>query len=374
MAETVTEADNKKAEVYLIDAESLREFFQSLSQLPPDDWCAVDTEADSLHSYDSKMCLIQFAAGERRAVIDPLAIDVEGLQPFLDFVENRPVWMHGADYDMAMFVKTFGRIPKTVWDTQTAARLSGAEQFGLATLIEAEFGVTVSKQSQKADWGKRPLSEKMLDYAFNDVRYMLPMARRFYGRLVESGRLEWFLEWCDLARQQVLERDDKPSEDAWRVGGWGKLPRPALVYLKYLWYWRDEECRRLDRPAFKLLGNQQLLQFSEKLAGGERIQAPRHLRHGQARRFFNAIEEASNIPRDQWPALRLKNGNKRLQIDEDAFNKLRQHRNQIADKLGIDPTILASRSVMERLSADEAPKPDELLMKWQRELLFGEEQ
>ena len=136
--------------------------------------CAIDTEADSLHCYEEKLCLIQFAAADQFAVIDPLAFD--DLEPLIEFLDSTEVWLHGADFDMRMLRRTFDRIPNVVYDTQTAARLLGARKFGLANLVEDQFGVVLPKGSQKADWGKRPLTRKMIDYAVNDVRYLLSLA------------------------------------------------------------------------------------------------------------------------------------------------------------------------------------------------------
>ena len=351
--------------------DQLRAFIDRVRQ---DDhrWCAVDTEADSMHSYETKLCLIQFVSGRRLAVIDPLAIPLAELEPLLDLIdEAEVVWMHGADYDMAMFRKTFGRIPQTVWDTQTAARLVGVEQFGLANLIESEFGIKLSKQSQKADWGRRPLPDKMLDYAFNDVRFMLPMAERYVERLREHGRMDWFVESCASARDVVATREERPSEDAWRVTGWGKLDRPGLAYLRALWNWRDEECRRLDRPAFKLISNQELVRLSSQLQNGERVEPPRYLRPPIARRLIKAISEARNIPESEFPRKQRRGNGQRLQIDEDELQRLRDHRNRVARDLGIDATLISPRAVLERLAAGNVSEEekDSLLLEWQRELM-----
>ncbi|MCB1093425.1 MAG: HRDC domain-containing protein, partial [Verrucomicrobiae bacterium] len=274
-------------------------------------------------------------------------------------------------YDMAMFRKTFGRIPAAVWDTQTAARLLGFEQFGLANLIEAEYGVTLSKASQKADWGRRPLTEKMLSYAFNDVRYIVPMARSFVHRLEECGRMSWFIESCDSAREYAANREERPSEEAWRVNGWGSLDRLGMAYLKALWYWRDDECRRLDRPAFKLISNSELISISLRLQRGERVDPPHYLRPPIARRLIKTIKDARNIPESEWPRRLRGHGGPRLQIDEGELQRLREHRNTQAHRLGIDPTLIAPRAVMEKLAAtnvDDAEK-DKLLLQWQRSLM-----
>ncbi len=141
--------------------------------------CAIDTEADSMHSYETKMCLIQFAVPGELAIVDTLSIGLDNLGVFNEYLKSCDVvWMHGADYDMSMFRKTFDWVPGQVWDTQTAARLLGLRKYGLASLLDEEFAVEVSKQSQKADWSRRPLTEKMLAYAYNDVRYLLEMGAR----------------------------------------------------------------------------------------------------------------------------------------------------------------------------------------------------
>lgn len=356
----------------VIDSAAGLEEFVGRVRADGDAVIAVDTEADSMHSYDTKLCLIQFASRKRLAIIDPLRIDAAAMSPFLDLMDaTEVVWMHGADYDMSMFRKAYDRIPRVVWDTQTAARLTGVEQFGLANLIEAEFGIKLSKQSQKADWGQRPLPDKMLAYAFNDVRYMLTLAERFLARLRESGRMEWFEESCVFSREIAANREEKPADDAWRVTGWGNLDRRGLSFLKSLWHWRDEECRLLDRPPFKLISNQEIVNLSEKLQRGERIEPPRYLRPPVARRLLKRVADARNIPESEWPRKFRRNGGPRLQIDEDRLNALRNHRNSAARKLKLDPTLIAPRAALEKLAAlnvDDAEK-EGLLLRWQRDLM-----
>ena len=141
-----------------------------------------------------------------------------------DYLSEATVWMHGADYDMTMFKRQFGKLPAVVYDTQIGARLLGVRRFGLGDLVNQYFGVELSKSSQKADWGKRPLSPKMIEYALNDVHYLLEMGDIIVAALKDLGRYEWFEESCLAARQRVLDRDDSKEEN-WRVQGSGKLER-----------------------------------------------------------------------------------------------------------------------------------------------------
>ena len=164
----------------------------------------LDLEADSLHRYQEKICLIQYADETGSCLIDPLSI--EDMGPFYNWLKETEVWMHGADYDMSLFQHAWETLPAMIWDTQTAARLLGFRQFGLAALVEHFYGITLSKSSQKADWARRPLSPTMVTYALNDVNYMLDMADKLTAALREKGRMGWFEEICRHSMERARER------------------------------------------------------------------------------------------------------------------------------------------------------------------------
>lgn len=357
---------------YLDQPDEIADYFQALSQ-KGHRLCAVDTEADSLHSYETKMCLIQFAEPDSLAIIDPLAVELADLEPMLDYLKQTDaVWMHGADYDMSMFRKTFNWVPDVVWDTQSAARLLGVTKYGLANLLEEEFDLVVSKQSQKANWSKRPLTEKMLEYAFNDVRYLLELGDRYLSRLEKKGRIPWFEEMCSAARTSALEREERGEDEVWRINGWGKLEPKGLAFLRGLWNWRDEECRRLNRPHFKFMSNGELLEFSKQLQKGERIEPPKYLKPAFARRMLKVISTVRELPESGYPVKYRKGGGARLEVDEGDFNRLRDRRDELAERLDIEPTLIATRQSLEMLSSNnvDAEKKQNLLLTWQRELLL----
>jgi len=334
--------------------------------------CSIDTEADSMHSYETKLCLIQFSIPGALAIIDPLAVGIAGLTDFITFVDRFDVvWMHGADYDISLFNSTFNWVPKTIFDTQVGARFLGKDKFGLANLLEDEYGVKLSKQSQKADWSRRPLSEKMLEYAYNDVRYLLDLGGKYLERLDAIGRLGWFHESCRAAQESVLCRSGKSEDEVWRISGWGKLSPKGLHYLKHLWLWRDDECRRLDRPAFKFLGNQEMVTMAEQLEMGRPVKPPHYLRPGPVKRLHEAIEVAVKVKPSSYPVKHRRGEGLRLEIDEARFERIRRFRDQHASALGIEPTVIATRTVMERLAATNIPDEEKAdsLLKWQRELL-----
>lgn len=327
--------------------------------------CALDTEADSLHRYRESLCLIQFARGEECVLIDPLAI--EDLTPLKEFLAKSTVWMHGADYDMTMLKRQFNELPAKVYDTQIGARLLGARKFGLGDLVNHYFGIELSKSSQKADWGKRPLSPKMVEYALNDVAYLLEMGERVVAGLQEKGRYEWFEESCDAARRKVLERDDL-KEEVWRVQGSGKLEPLGLAYLRALWHWRDEEAKAWDRPSFMVAPNKQLLEWSISLAGKKNVELPRHFRSERIRRFKEALNVVDSLPQSEWPERPQGKRRKRDRDFDRRLDKLLKARDGQAEKLDIEGSLIAPRATLEAIAAKEV-EPADALLGWQLECL-----
>lgn len=324
--------------------------------------CAIDTEADSLHRYRESLCLVQFAVRGESILIDPLAI--EDLSPLGTFLSEAIVWMHGADYDMTMFKRQFGQLPSVVYDTQIGARLLGARRFGLGDLVNQYFGIELSKSSQKADWGKRPLSPKMIEYALNDVDYLLEMGDMIVAKLKETGRYDWFEESCAAARQKVLDRDES-SEDNWRIQGSGKLDRRGLAFLKNLWQWRDAEAKAWDRPSFMVLPNRQLLEWSIDLAAGKKIALPAHFRPDRQKRFRSTLAMIEAMPESDWPSRPTSKRRKRDREFDQKVEALLKLREQAAAKLDIEGSLIAPRAVLESLAAEEA-NPADVLLKWQR--------
>jgi ribonuclease D len=327
--------------------------------------CAIDTEADSLHRYRESLCLIQFAVPGECVLIDPLTI--EDLSPLGTYLSEAAVWMHGADYDMTMFKRQFGELPAVVYDTQIGARLLGVRRFGLGDLVSHYFGVDLSKSSQKADWGKRPLSPKMIEYALNDVHYLLEMGDIIVAELKEKGRYPWFEESCLAARQKVLDRDDSKEEN-WRVQGSGKLEPFGLACLRALWNWRDGEAKSWDRPSFMVAPNRQILEWSIELAARKTVSLPHHFRPDRVKRFRAAIAAAEQLPEDGWPE---RPSGKRRKRDRDFDRKvdlLLKVREQAAERLAIEGSLIAPRAALENIAAGDS-QASELLLKWQLECL-----
>lgn len=325
----------------------------------------LDLEADSLYRYAERICLIQVCYGEEVVLVDPLT--EESLDPLVDWLKTAKVWMHGADYDISLMLREWQITPPVLYDTQIAAQLIGHDRFGYASLVEQYFEVELSKSSQKADWGKRPLSPKMLEYACNDVRYLLPMANAMVEKLKELGRYEWFLESCEAARSRVMARESEEKE-LWRIGGSGRLQPAGLRYLKALWEWRDGEAAGWNRPSFMVATNKQLIAWSTELVEGNRIDFPPKIRRDRRERLEAAIAQAKNLDESEWPAKPKRERRRYDETFEDRVKMVIQKRNKIGEDLGIDPSVIASRAVLEQIVGGSV-EAAEILLKWQQSLL-----
>ena len=326
----------------------------------------LDLEADSLHRHREKLCLIQYADADGVVIIDPLAI--EDMKLFTLWLQEADVWMHGADYDMSLLQNAYGVLPHMILDTQIAARLLGFQQFGLAALVEHYYGVVLSKKNQRANWGLRPMPDDMKEYAQGDVKYMLEMADKLVAELNQLGRYDWFLESCACNLEHGLERHASAGQEPWRIKGAGKLNRRGLAALRALWLWRDKEAASIDRPAFMVCGNDELIRWSTALQEFRTASPQRNMHTHRAARFRKAVEHFQLMDEEEYPHLL-----KRVHHESDAHFDTRVERwagrrNAVAEELALEPSLIATRSQIEAIATNEE-KGLAALMNWQRNLL-----
>ncbi len=329
---------------------------------------ALDTEADSLYSYPERLCLIQIALPDSLLLVDPLA-DID-LAPLWDSLRDAEIVIHAADYDLRLLYRGFKFQPKKIFDTMWAARFLGFREFGLHHLVTHFHQVDLEKGSQKADWGKRPLTEKMTEYALNDVRYLLEMHKSLKGRLSDLGREPWLDQQGERLIADAISSVQSASEDAWRIKGSSRLEAEGLAYVRGLWEWREEEACRSNKPPYFVLNHQNLLQVATLASEGKKWEAILPLRFSSRRRrgIRDAVEAVRELPQESWPEKRR---SRRVMISEREKNRieeLKRIRDQKAEVLDLDPTLIASKATLVALARDWDQQLAEL-MAWQRELI-----
>jgi len=350
----------------ITDETRLKGVISAINESP---WVAVDTEADSLHAYPEKLCLMQFSVLGADFLVDTLAgLDLSEL---LRTLQSREIIFHGADYDLRMLRKTFNFAPSAIFDTMTAARLLGYTQFGLGHLVEKHLGVKLEKGPQKMNWARRPLTARMEEYARNDTRHLKALSDNLRHQLQEKGRLTWQKETSD---QLIIDCADMPAPNKdlqWRLKGSDRLDPRGLAILRELWKWREKEAVAANKPPFFVLNHDVLLRLAheaERIKNFEKLLPPK-MSPRRKEAIINVIGHAQNIPDTELPKKRIHVLYQPTLVEQKRFNALRQIRDKRAAELQIDPTLIASRSMLVLLSQDwEKYKCD--LMRWQRELLM----
>ena len=331
-------------------------------------WLAIDTEADSLHAYPEKVCLIQIstAAGDR--LVDPLA-DMD-INPFLDALVGRELIFHAADYDLRLLKKHHDFTPTEIFDTMLAARLLGEKQFGLGALVEKFLGVKLDKGPQKADWAQRPLTPRMEDYARNDTRYLKTLEEKMRAELVAKNRLAWHQESCARLIAESFVPPVIDPDDVWRIKGSTFLERPALAVLRELWHWREAEAIAASRPPFFVLSHETMVAISVAVSEHQPFEQmiPPRMHPRRRETLLAAVRAARAVPPENFPEKIRHRSQRPTEAEFKRFRELEKTRDHHAHGLQIDPTLIAPKSVLGDLARDWDKYSAEL-MSWQRELL-----
>jgi ribonuclease D len=246
------------------DETSLRDLVARLRDEPV---VAFDTESNSFHAYRERICLLQVSSRTQDWIVDPIAVHPGPLGELL--CDGRVTVLHGADYDVRCLRREWGwRLPR-LFDTMAAARRVGRTGLGLSALVEAQFGVRLSKGNQRADWGRRPLTADLLTYAALDTHYLLPIHDVLAAELAAKGAAEDARREFDKIaaaepRERVFDRE------GWRrLKGARELDAPGREVLRALWIAREERASADDRPPFKVLGEQQLVEIARRRPEGD---------------------------------------------------------------------------------------------------------
>lgn len=349
-----------------------------LSALERVDEVALDTEADNMYHYKTRVCLLQFLVEEEVFLVDVLAPGLK-LEPLWKVLAKKHLLMHGSDFDLRLLHDLCRFQPYSVFDTMLAAQLLGLQRIGLASLLDQHFGVALDKDGQKANWSKRPITPKLLNYAALDVWHLPDLRDILLRELKKLGRLEWLEQQCRAQMAAGAEGFAPATENDWRIGRSERLRGPGLSVLHAVWHWRESQAQRLDTPPFKVCGNTLLLKIAEAAEAGdseETILGQVHLgkRH---ERIFPSLAAAvrAGIARDPKTLPRRPGRDPNhvsLTQEEIEFqDRIRADRDRIAKKLEIEATLIANRAQLAQIA--RAPRQiDEILLPWQADLLRNE--
>ena len=252
------------------------------------EYVGVDTEFMREKTFFAELCLVQVSTGDDIYCVDPLS--GESIDAFWVSL-MRDTWVvHSGRQDIEVVSQTAQRMPQRLFDTQVAAGLLGyPAQMGYASLVKELFDVEIDKTHTRANWLARPLPEKVLRYAADDVAWLLPAHETLTEKLAAKGRLHWAEEDSALLLDPALY-DVDPGLAVERLRGARNLRGRRRAAAARLAAWREREALRANRPRQWIAKDSALLEIASRLpenaAGLSRIE---DLPPGLIRRSGKAI-------------------------------------------------------------------------------------
>jgi len=282
--------------------QQLRDYCQ---QLAAAEWIAFDTEFVSEDTYRPILCLIQVATQDQLALID--ALEIEDLTPFWDVIiqPNHETIVHAGRGEVEFCLRAVGRLPARLFDVQIAAGLAGVEYpAGFRTLISRVLAKSPKKEETRTDWRRRPLSDRQIQYALDDVRHLAALRDKLHVDLERLGRLGWIAEEMASWQEEV---DRAFNQERWRkVSGNSSLGPRGLAIVRELWRWRESEAQRRNCPVRRVLRDDLIVELAKRqTADVKRIQAVRGLERGdltrQLPRISACIDQALKMAEEELP-------------------------------------------------------------------------
>lgn len=255
--------DELRVPIWVDTLPVLKNLAEKLSKDPA---FAVDTESNSLYAYREQVCLVQITTFDGDDyVIDPLSIkDLSPLRPLFVNESIQKVF-HAGEYDLICLKRDYNFEFRNLFDTMIAGRILGRKVVGLSAMLEAEFGITLDKKWQRANWGIRPMPAAQLAYARMDSHFLIPLRDILYQELVDNDRTALAEEDFHRLERTPVPQINGEKDTIWKIVGRTDITPRQMAVLQRLYEYRDSQARRANLPPFKILSNDTLVAITQAL-------------------------------------------------------------------------------------------------------------
>jgi ribonuclease D len=343
-------------------------------RLSRSEYVTVDTEFMRETTYWPRLCVIQMAGSEETAIVDAMAPNLD-LEPFFKLMANERVMkvFHAARQDIEIIFHRGGLVPHPVFDTQVAAMVCGfGESVSYDQLVHRLTGARLDKSSRFTDWGRRPLTERQVEYALADVTHLRQVYEALAARLEQQGRAEWVGE--EMGVLTSPETYKLEPAHAWKRLKM-RVRKPAeLAVLQELAAWREREAQARDVPRNRVLKDDAIYEIASQqptasTALGQLRTIPRGFERSRAaEEILGAVRRALAIPKDELPRVPkhrpASNGNGA------AVDLLKVLLKMISESHGVASKIIATVDDLEAIAGDDSADVP-ALHGWRRDL-FGD--
>ncbi|MEC7785671.1 MAG: ribonuclease D [Nitrospinota bacterium] len=359
--------------MYITSVDQLNDF---CSRLHSSEVLAVDTEFVRERTYFHKVGLIQVAGKNECAAIDPILLD--DLSPLLEILKdpNKTKVFHAARQDLEILVRLCGQVIPPVFDTQIAAALVGwGSQISFAKLIQKALGKHIHKTETYTDWCRRPLSQNQIQYAIDDVRYLMPAYESLLEKLKQLNRSNWMKgevsNWEDSATFALPD----PQTRYMKIKSLRSLKPRNMAVLRELAAWRERLAVTRDCLAKSIVRDETLLEIARKMPADIKdlssIRGFYHKELGKSgKAIIESVKRGNKVPEDELPTLPESDGYSTTRGIEELLSAFVQIR---SEELKIEPSVLADRKRIHSFAThfEQSMNMDDhfLLQGWRKECI-----
>jgi ribonuclease D len=337
------------------------------------EWLAFDTEFVGEKRYQTRLCLIQAATVHGYYLIDPFGI--RALGDFLRLLEDPAIAVitHAGDNDYRLLNALYGLVPANVWDTQLAAGLLGYRYpSSLSKLVEQELDIHIKKGYAVTDWEERPMSKKQLEYAIEDVQLLRPLWLSLHAKLEKAGRLHWVQEECSrMERPAYYLRD--PNQEALTSNLIRSLKPREQIFLIRLYDWRRRLAEEKDYSREMILSSKLISHVVKTVRSGKdallenrRVPASIVNRHGKE---WEQLYQQPATAAEKALLLQIANDDNEDERDEILIEFIYLLMKYRCMEEGISHSLVMPRNAIKRMKNDPAVREDLLGNGWRRQLL-----
>ncbi|MCP4670342.1 MAG: ribonuclease D [Desulfobacula sp.] len=325
----------------------------------------VDLEADSMHCFKEKICLIQIATAKQAFLIDPF--EFKKISPFLKVLENSNIIkiFHGADFDIRSLDRDYNTKVNNLFDTEIACRFLGVKERGLGALLKKNFNIESNKKYQRADWSNRPFKKEMIEYSVMDVASLTKLHGIILQKLVNNGRLQWAKEEFEI-QEQVKYESNNYFPLFKKFKGAGKLDNRSLATLENLLQFRMQAAQKKDQPLFKIISNSSIMSLAlnrpdtiDKIFK-LKILSPRQIdMYGSF--CVEAIVKAMELNSEQLPSYpRTRRPKQDVKVKE-RIRHLKTMREKLSQSMGMEPGFLLNNTLIGSIASKAPQTPEDLV-------------
>ncbi len=315
---------------------------------------AIDTEFIWTSTYYPRLGLIQLALSDEDChLIDPLTI--EDLTPFGELLADQKVIkiFHDAPQDLAILYQATGRIPKNIFDTRLAAGFAGlSATLSLGNLIQELIDINLPKTETRTNWLKRPLNQKQIQYAMDDVRYLRAARVILINRIIGPEIKSWLQEELDFFNKPPFYAGNNGGSRLNKIKGAAGLDGTKLAILHELLLWREGEAQKADRPRQHIIKDSTLLEIAKKASNNishiidiADISDKKAIQWGDS--LLAAIRKGLNTPPEQHPI--VERSTRLNKTNNETLQRLNEFIRLKSKMQGIDHTLVGNSSELKKL-------------------------